>query len=419
MIVDNFYAGLQIAREMDHVHLQKKTHIEKLSSGKRILSGKDDAGGLSQAMKHRGAAMRAEKVSVYLQNTLSYTQVQDGALTTVGKIYSRMAQLATLAMDVSKSDLDRDNYEKEFQELREQTLEISTEEFNGQALFRNKSYAVVQTGSITWDTARTNVKNYSDSDSENTHYLATITSQDEQDEIKRQVGSLTGIELWIGGSDQHTEGDWRWVEGPEGEEDGGLGRLFWRNGVDSKGEKGETGVKDSFLNWNRGEPNNAGNEDALQIRITGDWNDYRTSNTRPRGYLRETDQNNLKVLNHRDGDGFELQKITYKRFLPSTTIGLDTVEDAQSALGRLREAIDDVASKRAQAGANMSRLKGDIGKLRNESVSYGLALSRVEDLDYSRETRLLATKTLKLQANAAILTQANLLTKENLLELIN
>ena len=152
MIVDNIYAGLQIAREMDQVHLQKKTHIEKISSGKRILSGKDAAGGLSLEMKRRSTVIRAEKVSVNLQNTLSYTKVQDGAL----------------AMDVSKSDLDRDNYEKEFQELREQALEISIEEFNGQALFRNKSYAVVQTGSITWNTANTNVNHYSDSDSENT-----------------------------------------------------------------------------------------------------------------------------------------------------------------------------------------------------------------------------------------------------------
>ena len=162
MIVDNIYAGLQIAREMDQVHLQKKTHIEKLSSCKRILSGKDAPGGLSLEMKRRSAVMRAEKVSVNLQNTLSYTKVQDGAL----------------AMDVSKSDLDRDNYEKEFQELREQALEICTEEFNGQALFRNKSYTVVQTGSITWKTATTNVKNFSDSDSENTQTLSRVEDLD-------------------------------------------------------------------------------------------------------------------------------------------------------------------------------------------------------------------------------------------------
>jgi hypothetical protein len=57
-------------------------------------------------------------------------------------------------------------------------------------------------------------------------YLATITSEDEDNYVALlHVPAPEGA--WIGGSDRAVEGDWRWVTGPEGLEDGGQGRLFW------------------------------------------------------------------------------------------------------------------------------------------------------------------------------------------------
>ena len=47
------------------------------------------------------------------------SKFRDSALENVHKIYDRMAQLSTMAMDVTKNDSDRENYEKEFQELRD------------------------------------------------------------------------------------------------------------------------------------------------------------------------------------------------------------------------------------------------------------------------------------------------------------
>ena len=168
-------------------------------------------------------------VSQSLQNALSYTQVQTGALNNVNRIYDRMSQLAIMSMDVSKSDSDRENYDKEFQELREHVLQIDIGQFNGQDLFRNTKYAVINTGSINWTNARAHAAAASVADSENDHYMATVTSSDEQAEIDRQLGSAAdNTALWLGGSDQTNEGDWRWVEGPEGLENGGLGRQFWQ-----------------------------------------------------------------------------------------------------------------------------------------------------------------------------------------------
>ena len=111
-------------------------------------------------------------------------------MSNVNPIYERMSQLASMALDVTKSDADRENYNKEFQELREHVLQIDLEQFNGQDLFRNTKYAVINTGNISWVDARARTAATNSSDPEFNHYMATITSSDEQDEIDRH-----GIEV--------------------------------------------------------------------------------------------------------------------------------------------------------------------------------------------------------------------------------
>lgn len=110
-------------------------------------------------------------------------------------------------------------------------------------------------------------------------YLATITTQEEQDLMGEQASGAG----WIGGSDAATEGDWEWVTGPE------AGTLFWR------GTGNGTPFGYSF--WNNNEPNQSGNEDYAHITDPsvgpmGSWNDL--SNTgagsgpyQPKGYLVE------------------------------------------------------------------------------------------------------------------------------------
>ena len=103
----------------------------------------DDVGALSNKIVQKSELKRLRLVNTNLQNAKSYLEVRDGALASVHKIYDRMAQLSTMAMDITKSDSDRENYEKEFQELRDTALKISKEKFNGVNLFRDKSYTLI------------------------------------------------------------------------------------------------------------------------------------------------------------------------------------------------------------------------------------------------------------------------------------
>jgi len=109
--------------------------LSRLSSGNRITNPAEDAGGLAVSYKLDSHARRTEAVLTNHQNALSFLQLQDGALQSVGEVVSRMAELRTMAADVTKNDGDIENYSKEFRELQSQLSQMSKEQFNGISLF--------------------------------------------------------------------------------------------------------------------------------------------------------------------------------------------------------------------------------------------------------------------------------------------
>ena len=109
--------------------------IARLSSGSRITSPTDDAGGLAVAYKLQSGIKRTEASLNNQQNALSFLQVQDGVLEAIGEIVDRMSELRTMAADVSKNASDVENYSKEFLELQDQLNQMKREKFNGVELF--------------------------------------------------------------------------------------------------------------------------------------------------------------------------------------------------------------------------------------------------------------------------------------------
>lgn len=138
-------------------------------------------------------------------------------------------------------------------------------------------YLYIPNIGITWSAARTAAQNSTYYGLQG--YLATITSQEEA----QIAGEQTTGAGWIGGSDEETEGVWKWMTGPE------AGTIFWNGNF--------TGYTPNFAFWNTGEPNNAGDEDyahvtARGVGVPGSWNDL--SNTgesggdyQPKGYIVE------------------------------------------------------------------------------------------------------------------------------------
>ena len=412
--VHNFASRL--SRDMEQIQRERQMYIEKLSSGVKVEKSTDDAGALSTKIKQASELKRLRGVNSNLQNAKSYLEVRDGALASVHKIYDRMAQLSTMAMDITKNDSDRENYEKEFQELRDTALKISREKFNGINLFRDKSYTLVnKNGAINWTDSKAEVDAFNASDSQSDHYLATITSELEQAEIAFQIGEV-GINAWLGGNDVTSEGDWRWTEGPEGDANGGIGTPFW-SGNHTTGNL----VNGMFETWANNQPDNAlwagaGGEDYLQIaqgtNPPGTWNDLPNTNSanarnQPTGYVRETDQGNLVVNDDAEGGGFEIGNALFQKFIFSSMISIDSIENAKKALGTLENVLTGVSNARAIGGASLSRLEKEIKANENLSMETEKSLSRIEDVDMAITASRLARAEIKMQSTTAIFAQAN------------
>ena len=116
-----------------NVNLQRS--LQKLSSGQRINSSFDDAGGLAVSMKLSASIRRTEATQANVNNAMSFLQTQDGVLKNADKILGRLAELAQLSTDVTKSTGDRALYQTEFSGLTNALSALTSEAFNGVELF--------------------------------------------------------------------------------------------------------------------------------------------------------------------------------------------------------------------------------------------------------------------------------------------
>ena len=124
-----------------------RSSLERLSSGKRINGAGDDAGGMAVAYKLESQASRTNAMIQNTQNGLSFLQVQDGAMETIGKVVNRMAELRVMADDVTKNSGDIENYSKEFIELQIQLGQMKQQKFNGISLFAQTGHTLNGSGS--------------------------------------------------------------------------------------------------------------------------------------------------------------------------------------------------------------------------------------------------------------------------------
>jgi flagellin len=131
-------AGSYLSR--NNALLQKS--LDRLASGKKISSPIDDPGSLAVSMKLNASINRLAGAQNNAQNALSFLEVQDGMLDTVGKIIDRMSELKGLAsQDPMKGAQDRASYNNEFKDLQVQLYNISQQGFNGVSLFGNHTYS--------------------------------------------------------------------------------------------------------------------------------------------------------------------------------------------------------------------------------------------------------------------------------------
>ena len=132
MTINTNVSSLNAQRNLGTSQSSLATSMQRLSSGLRINSAKDDAAGLAIADR-MNAQIKGINVAVRNANDgISLAQTAEGALSTVTDVLQRMRELAVQAQNGSNGTSDRANLDTEYQQLSGEITRIATQtKFNG------------------------------------------------------------------------------------------------------------------------------------------------------------------------------------------------------------------------------------------------------------------------------------------------
>ncbi|HEX7639124.1 MAG TPA: flagellin domain-containing protein [Burkholderiaceae bacterium] len=124
MTINTNIASLDAQRNLNASQGSLATSMQRLSSGLRVNSAKDDAAGLAIA-ERMNAQVRGMNVAVRNANDgISMSQTAEGALSQVGDSLQRMRELAVQARNSTNSSSDKDSLNKEFSQLQGEILRV-------------------------------------------------------------------------------------------------------------------------------------------------------------------------------------------------------------------------------------------------------------------------------------------------------
>jgi flagellin len=133
-------ASLNAQRNLSASQSSLMTSMQRLSSGLRVNSAKDDAAGLAIA-ERMNAQVRGMNVAIRNANDgISLAQTAEGALGKVGDALQRMRELALQARNATNSDSDKESLNKEYGELAKEIQRVlGGTTFNGKAILAGEA----------------------------------------------------------------------------------------------------------------------------------------------------------------------------------------------------------------------------------------------------------------------------------------
>ena len=139
--------SLNAQRNLSMSQSSLATSMQRLSSGMRVNSAKDDAAGLSIAERMntqvRGMAVATRNAN----DAISLAQTAEGALGKVGDLFQRMRELAVQSANGTNTDADRKSLDDEFVQLaQEATRTLGGTQFNGTKILATTNASTFQIG---------------------------------------------------------------------------------------------------------------------------------------------------------------------------------------------------------------------------------------------------------------------------------
>ena len=135
-IINTNIMSLNAQRNLSATQSALATSVQRLSTGLRVNSAKDDAAGLAIA-ERMNTQVRGMNVAIRNANdAISLSQTAEGSLSKINDMGQRMRELAVQSANATNSDSDRQNLDAEYQALAEEIKRnLAGAAFNGTKLF--------------------------------------------------------------------------------------------------------------------------------------------------------------------------------------------------------------------------------------------------------------------------------------------
>ena len=356
------------------------TSMERLSTGIRINSAKDDAAGLAISSRMTSQIRGLDQAKRNAMDAISLIQNAEGALVEVSNMLQRMRELSVQSATDTNTSTDREALNKEFGLLRSEINRVAQntqwnsrnllDGSSGSGLTGNGVYKF-QVGANAAQTINLTIGNYQAGSSTQggTVAVTTTTAASGPGATAAQVSTLT-----IAGT--HVLGDVFTAT---------VGDKSFVHTVTSLGA------------------NNDATRDAIATALEAGLGTITGVNkARAGGVLTFTASSSAYGSN-----AFSISAGTSGLLSGIGASNISTQAAADSAIGALDTAVATVNAGRSEMGATMNRLAYAADNMANISTNAAAARARVLDADYAKETTELARTQIISQAGTAMLAQAN------------
>jgi len=372
------------------------TSMERLSTGLRINSAKDDAAGLAIANRMAGQISGLNMAKRNANDGISMIQTIEGATKEVGSMLVRMRELAVQSASGTYSDTDRAALDLEFDALRSEITRIQEKTtWNNQALMDNGNSVNIQLGASSGQTMAVTFADWSMVD-EKVYGSASSPTAGVTESNPVVFGDLAaGESITIGGLTLTLA-----LTDAEGADVATLDAADVAAAFAGLSEGDTEGAEVANAEWS-GTLAGFSSGDATEGETEG-VDDVVT-------FTSTTDKTNVTDLELTSSDDSTVlgDKVEGAAANTINTISIHNAAGAAAAITTLDAAITGVTAEQAKYGAYLSRLQYASDNIGNVATNLDQSRSRIQDADYAIETTALARTQIIAQASTAMLAQAN------------
>jgi flagellin len=391
-IINTNVASLTAQRNLNSSQSSLATSLQRLSSGLRINSARDDAAGLAISQRMNAQVKSLNQAARNASDGISMIQTAEGGMSQIQDMLIRMKELATQGSNSTLADAERSFIADEMTQLRDEINNISTRtKFNGQQLLNGsfgKALDTTSTVQVGMNLATTAEAAVTKVDISGAAAGTTFTFANAagvltlSDGTTSQAIDLTAVTVAAGGSYELNYNE--------------LGVKVTVSAAASKAGADiatDLNAGTVITTAATGAEIQVGADDAADNRLTLTFGDTQIN-----------------------GANADARMVALDTDITAFS-GATTAANSQALLTSVEDALTYVSEQRAALGAQQNRLDYTVANLQTQAENISASKSRITDADFAAETANLTRAQILQQAGTAMLAQANSL-PQNVLSLL-